>query len=147
MNNRTFKEELEGYKDTLAEINSKELNIKQIEKEMASISGSNFDINGDIRPKGYMSNTTENYIVSKSDKIQRIILEVQELKSKIKLIDSIIDTLNPYNKRLIELRYKFNLSLEAISIDTERSEASICRTINNCIDKMSQKWEKWTSVK
>lgn len=146
MNTKTFKEELEGYLDTIAEIDSIELRIKKIEKEDAPISGSNFAVNGDIRPAGYMNNNAENYIIKKNNRIKKLELEREELKAKVKLIDSAINTLNSYHKRLIELRYKFNLSLAAISTDTERSEESICRTLNKCIEKMTKKWEKWTSV-
>lgn len=146
MEKRTFREELEGYLDTIAEIDSIELRIKKIEKEEAPISGSNFVVNGDIKPTGYMNNNAERYIVKKDDRIKKLELEREELKAKVKLIDSAINTLNSYHKRLIELRYKFNLSLVAIATDTERGEESICRTINKCIEKMTQKWEKWTSV-
>lgn len=147
MKTKTFKEELEGYSDILGEINSLKYKIKKREKEVIEIGGINFEINGDIKAKGYRSNTAENYIVNKDKEIRKIQLKIEELEAKLKLIDTIINTLNPYNKRLIELRYKYNLSLKAIADDTERSEASICRTINNCIEKMTKKWVKWTSVK
>lgn len=45
------KELLENYNNYLAEIKTKEYTIKKLELEEVSISGSNFDVNGDIKPK------------------------------------------------------------------------------------------------
>ncbi len=46
-----MKELLENYNDFLAEIKTKKHKIKRLELEEVTISGSNFEINGDIRPK------------------------------------------------------------------------------------------------
>lgn len=46
-----IKELLENYNNYLAQIKSKEYEIKKMELEEVSVSGSNFEVNGDIRPK------------------------------------------------------------------------------------------------
>ena len=42
---------LDNYNKYLADIKTKEYAIKELELEEITISGSNFEINGDIRPK------------------------------------------------------------------------------------------------
>lgn len=56
-----IKEELENYNNYLAEIKAKKYSIKKLELEEVTISGSNFSINGDIKPKGYMSSNVEKW--------------------------------------------------------------------------------------
>ena len=131
---------LKNYNDYLVEIKKKEYIIKNLElEELNSMNGSNFEINGDIKPKGYMTSNIENKIIKNTDKISKLKKEIEEIRAKVDLIDSLLNTLNSFNKRLLELRYKKNLSLEAISGDTGRSVKSIFRTINECINKLNKK--------
>ena len=134
-----MKELLENYNNYLAEIKTKEYAIKKLELEEVSISGSNFAVNGDIRPQGYMTSNTEGKIINNADKISKLRKEIDELKAKVDMIDSLLDTLNSFNKRLLELRFKRNLSLESIAGDCGRSVKSIQRTLKNCINKLDKK--------
>ena len=133
------KELLENYNNYLAEIKTKEYAIKKLELEEVSISGSNFAVNGDIRPQGYMTSNTEGKIINNADRISKLRKEIDELKAKVDMIDSLLDTLNSFNKRLLELRFKRNLSLESIAGDCGRSVKSIQRTLKNCINKLDKK--------
>ena len=133
------KEMLENYNNYLAEIKTKEYAIKKLELEEVSVSASNFAVNGDIRPKGYMSSNTERKVINNTDKIAKLRKEIEELKAKIEMLDSLLNTLNSFNKRLLELRYKNNLSLESIAGDCGRSVKSIQRTLANCIKKLNKK--------
>lgn len=134
-----LRKELENYNSYKAQIKSKEYTIKKLENEEVSLNGSNFKLNGDIRPKGYMSSNNENKVINNADKITKLKKEIEELKTKIEIIDTLLNTLNPFYKRILELRYKHNLSLEAIANDCERSSKSISRTISDCIKKLNKK--------
>ncbi len=46
-----MRELLDNYNNYLAEIKKKNHTIKRLELEEVTISGSNFEVNGDIRPK------------------------------------------------------------------------------------------------
>lgn len=88
-----------------------------------------------------MSSNTEGKIIKNADKIAKLKKEIEELKAKIDMIDSLLDTLNSFNKRLLELRFKRNLSLESIAGDCGRSVKSVQRTLNNCIKKLNKNVE------
>lgn len=105
-----IKEELENYNNYLAEIKAQKYSIKKLELEEVTISGSNFSINGDIKPKGYMSSNVEKKVIDNTDKINRFKKEIEELQAKIEMIDGFINILNDDHRRVIELRYKYNKS-------------------------------------
>jgi DNA-directed RNA polymerase specialized sigma subunit len=105
-----IKEELENYNNYLAEIKVKKYSIKKLELEEVTISGSNFSINGDIKPKGYMSSNVEKKVIDNTDKINRFKKEIEKLQAKIEMIDGFINILNDDHRRVIELRYKYNKS-------------------------------------
>lgn len=105
-----IKEELENYNNYLAEIKAKKYSIKKLELEEVTISGSNFSINGDIKPKGYMSSNVEKKVIDNTDKINRFKKEIEKLQAKIEMIDGFINILNDDHRRVIELRYKYNKS-------------------------------------
>lgn len=134
-----MRELLDNYNNYLAEIKKKNHAIKKLELEEVTISGSNFAVNGDLRPKGYMTSNLEKKVIDNADKINKLKKEIEELQAKIEMIDSLLDTLNSFNKRLLELRFKRNLSLESIAGDCGRSVKSIQRTLKNCISKLDKK--------
>jgi DNA-directed RNA polymerase specialized sigma subunit len=105
-----IKEELENYNNYLAEIKAKKYSIKKLELEEVTISGSNFSINGDIKPKGYMSSNVEKKVIDNTDKINRFKKEIEKLQAKIEMIEGFINILNDDHRRVIELRYKYNKS-------------------------------------
>lgn len=133
-----MKELLDNYNRYLADIKTKEYEIKKLELEEVKISGSNFEVNGDIRPKGYMTSNLEKKVINNIDKINKLKKEIEELKAKIDMINELIKTLIPFNQRIIEMRFKAKLSLESIAGDIGRDVPSVSRTINNCILKMEK---------
>lgn len=136
-----IKEMLENYNIYTSEIGVKEHKIKKLELEEISMSGSNFSVNGDIRPQGYMSSNIERKVIDNTDKINKLKAEIEEIKYKIDMIDGLIKTLIPFNQRIIEMRYKAKLSLESIAGDIGRDVPSVSRTINNCILKMEKVYQ------
>ena len=130
---------LENYMNYKAEIKTKEYKIKELELEEISVGSSNLSVNGDIKPRGYISAGTEKKIINNVDRITKLKKEIEQLQAKIDMVDSLLDTLNSFNKRLLELRYKHNLSLESIAGECGRSVKSIQRTLMNCIKKLDKK--------
>ena len=57
-----------------------------------------------------MSSNTEGKIIKNADKIAKLKKEIEELKAKVEMIDSLINTLNDDHRRVMELRYKYNKS-------------------------------------
>lgn len=133
-----IKEMLENYNIYTSEIGVKENKIKKLELEEIGTSGSNFEVNGDIRPQGYMSSNIEKKIIDNTDKINKLKAEIEELRSRINMVDGLIKILKPFNQRIIEMRFKAKLSLESIAGDIDRDVPSVSRTINNCILKMEE---------
>jgi len=137
-----IKELLENYNNYTAEIKTKEHLIKKIELEEVTISGTNFEINGDIRQKGYMSSTIENKLIKRQDKILILKKEIEEIRSKITMIDSYINTLDDYYKRLIELRYKYNKKPAQIAVIVYRGKRAVNIALNNAIKELDKKYIK-----
>ena len=85
-----------------------------------------------------MTSNLEGKVIDNTDKIAKLKKEVEELKNKVTMLDSLLDTLKPFYKRMLELKYKKNLSLEAIASDYGRSVKSVQRTINNYLKKINK---------
>lgn len=129
-----MKEELENY-------NKYKLQIVQIDKAIrneinkeAKISGSNFEINGDIRPTGYMTNNIENQIINKSDRIMELEEQKKDLELKIEIIDRALATLKSTDRQAIEMR--FFQKLEYNEISAALGIVKIEQKISNAIKKL-----------
>lgn len=132
-----MKEELERYNDY-------KFALKQIERDLhieyskeAKISGSNFEINGDIRPTGYMTNNIENQIINKSDRIMELEEQKKDLQLKIEIIDLALKTLKTKDRQAIEMRYFQKLEYNEIS--QKLGIVKIEQKISNAIKKIDQK--------
>ena len=138
-----MKDLLENYMNFQAEIKTKEHEIKKIELEEIKISSSNFKINGDIRPKGYMTSNMVNNIAKNIDRITKLKKEIDELKLKISMIDCMINTLNDYHKKIIELKYKYNKKNSQIATIMEREERTIRKVLEKVINILDEKYNKF----
>lgn len=135
-----MRELLDNYNNYLAEIKTKKYSIKKLELEEVTISGSNFSINGDIKPKGYMSSNTERKVIDNTDKINRLKKEIEELQAKVDMIDSIIDnTLDDLEKQVIVLIFKKKYDKTKVAKKTYMSRANVYVILNKAIDKMDIK--------
>ena len=123
--------------------NQYKADLKKIEYELykenrkeISISGSNFEINGDRRPEGYMSNNIEKQIINKSDKVSQLEDQKRELEYKIGIIDSALMTLKSTDRQAIEMR--FFKKMEYNEISTKLGITKIEQKIYNAIKKMEK---------
>lgn len=133
-----IKKELENYNNYLAEIKTIEYKIKKLEKEEVAISGSNFEVNGDIKGKGYKSSNTENKIIKNVDKIELLKKKKEELKAKVNMIDGLINILNETEKKVIELWYKKSYKKTEIGKEIYISRSNVYDVEKRAIKKMEE---------
>lgn len=141
-----MRELLDNYNRYLADIKTKEYAIKKLELEEITISGSNFEINGDIRPKGYMSSNTERKVIDNTDKINRLKKEIEELQAKVDMIDSMINTLSDYHREIVDLKYKYNKTNSQIATIMKREERTIRKALKKIISILDEKYESSVKV-
>ena len=110
-----MKEDLERYNDYKCQLKVLEKEWRKEQNKEAKISGSNFEINGDIRPKGYMTNNIENQIINKTDRMREIEEKINDLKSRIEIIDYALKTLKNNDRIAIQMRFFDKLSYDTIA--------------------------------
>lgn len=138
-----IKEMLENYMNYKAEIKNIDYTIKKIELDEISISGSNYSVNGDIRPKGYMSSNTENKVIKNVDRIKLLEKQKSELEAKIEMLDGLINTLSDYHREIIDLKYKYNKNNNQIATIMKREERTIRKAIKKILNILEEKYEKF----
>lgn len=131
-----MKEELENYNQYKADLKKIEYELYKENKKEISIGGSNFEINGDRRPEGYISNNIEKQIINKSVKISQLEDRKRELEYKIGIIDSALMTLKSTDRQAIEMR--FFKKMEYNEISTKLGITKIEQKIYNAIKKMEK---------
>lgn len=136
---------LENYNNYLAEIKTKEYAIKKLEVEEISISGSNFAINGDIKPKGYMTSNIEGKVIDNTDKIAKLKKEIEELKDKIEIVNRIMNTLKYNDKQLIKMYFIEKKNAKILASILNREETSIYNSISRILRKMNKNLYKWVN--
>lgn len=141
-----MKEMLENYMNYKADIKTKEHQLRKIELEEISLGGSNFEINGDIRPQGYMDCGIENKLIKNADKVTKLQREINELKAKIEMIDSLINTLSDYHREITNLKYKYNKTNSQIATIMKREERTIRKALEKIINKLEQKYQNSVKV-
>lgn len=132
-----MKEELEKYNEYKVALKQAERDLHIEYSKEAKISGSNFEINGDIRPTGYMSNNIENHIINKSDRIMELEEIIKDLQFKIEIIDLALKTLKMKDRQAIELR--FFQKLEYNEISEKLGVVNVEQKIRNAIQKLDKK--------
>lgn len=129
---------LENYNNYLVEIKTKEYAIKKLELEEINISGSNFTVNGDIKPKGYMTSNIEGKVIDNTDKIAKLKKEIEELKDKIEIVNRIMNTLKYNDKQLIKMYFIEKKNAKILAGILNREETSIYNSISRILRKMNK---------
>ena len=137
-----MREELEKYNDYLADIKRIERDIVKLRKEEISLNGSNFAVNGDIRPKGYMTSNIENKVINNADKIEKLKIDKSELEAKINYIDSLLNTLKYDERNLLRMYYIEKKNMSIIQSVYKREADSIHKSITTYINKLDKKFKK-----
>lgn len=129
---------LENYNNYLVEIKTKEYAIKKLELEEINISGSNFTVNGDIKPKGYMTSNIEGKVIDNTDKIAKLRKEIEELKDKIEIVNRIMNTLKYNDKQLIKMYFIEKKNAKILASILSREETSIYNSIARILKQMNK---------
>ena len=111
-----MKEEIKKYNEykyTL-KILRRNLRIEQ-NREVNVGGGSNFEINGDIRPTGYMNNNIENQVITKTDKIKQLEAQIKDIEERIDIIDSALKTLKNNDRIAVQMRFFDRLEYDTIA--------------------------------
>ncbi len=134
-----MKEYLENYYKYKARIKKIEIDLKKEYNKDAKISGSNFAINGDIRPKGYMTNSSENQVINKTDKIMELESEKEKLEDIIELVDSALKILSYKEEQVIRMAVMEGKDHKIVASALNYDEVnSVTRVIQKSINKMEK---------
>ena len=142
----SVEELLNNYNDYKAEIKTKQLLINKIELEEVKINGSNFEINGDIKPKGYMTSNVENKIIKRQDEILVLKKEIKEIELKIEVIENLINTLSDYHREIADLKYKYNKSDSQIATIMKREERTIRYANKKILKILGEKYDNFLKI-
>ncbi|MEG0872967.1 MAG: hypothetical protein RSD14_04970 [Clostridia bacterium] len=81
-------------------------------------------------------------MINKTDRGNLLQLEINELKAKIDMIDSMLNTLDDYHKRIIELKYKYNKTSIQIASILYRTKRAINKELKICLLELNEKYKK-----
>ena len=141
-----IKEELEKYNDYISDIKKIESKIANLKYEEVSISGSNFSINGDIRPKGYMTSNIEKKVINNTDKIVELEAKKDKVKKHIDYLDSLINTLSDYHREITDLKYKYNKTNSQIATIMKREERTVRKALEKILVILDEKCKSYVKV-
>ena len=134
-----MKEYLENYFAYKARIKALEIELRKQEDNEVKISGSNFELNGDIRPTGYMTNNIENQIINKSDKTIEIEKELEELRDIVELVDLALQILNYKERKVVDMYIMKKMDRNMVASALGYSEVnSITRISTAAIKKIER---------
>lgn len=141
-----MREELKKYNEYKFELKILKRKLRQENEEEVKISGSNFEVNGDIRPQGYMSNNIEKQIINKADRVKELEEKIIDLEERINIIDTALNTLKNNDRLAIEMYFFRGLSQEAVAstlglVDGKKAQ----QKISNAIIQMDKIFKKYTT--
>lgn len=141
-----MREELKKYNEYKFELKILKRKLRQENEEEVKISGSNFEVNGDIRPQGYMSNNIEKQIINKADRVKELEEKIIDLEERINIIDTALNTLKNNDRLAIEMYFFRGLSQEAVAstlglVDGKKAQ----QKISNAIIHMDKIFKKYTT--
>ena len=141
-----MREELKKYNEYKFELKILKRKLRQENEEEVKISGSNFEVNGDIRPQGYMSNNIEKQIINKADRVKELEEKIIDLEERINIIDTALNTLKNNDRLAIEMYFFKGLSQEAVAstlglVDGKKAQ----QKISNAIIQMDKIFKKYAT--
>lgn len=141
-----MREELKKYNEYKFELKILKRKLRQENEEEVKISGSNFEVNGDIRPQGYMSNNIEKQIINKADRVKELEEKIIDLEERINIIDTALNTLKNNDRLAVEMYFFRGLSQEAVAstlglVDGKKAQ----QKISNAIIQMDKIFKKYAT--
>ena len=141
-----MRKKLKKYNEYKFELKILKRKLRQENEEEVKISGSNFEVNGDIRPQGYMNNNIEKQIINKADKVKELEERIIDLEERINIIDTALNTLKNNDRLAIEMYFFRGLSQEAVAstlglVDGKKAQ----QKISNAIIQMDKIFKKYAT--
>lgn len=140
-----MREELKKYNEYKFELKILKRKLRQENEEEVKISGSNFEVNGDIRPQGYMSNNIEKQIINKADRVKELEEKIIDLEERINIIDTALNTLKNNDRLAIEMYFFKGLSQDAVASTLGLVDGKkVQQKISNAVNQMDKIFKKYT---
>lgn len=136
------REELENYNTYKADVKRLERDIAKLEAEEVSPSTSNYSVNGDIRPKGYVECGVANKVIDNRDKIAELKATKEVKEKQIAYLDSLINILDDDYRRIVELRYKYNKMPVQIGTIIYKGKRAVNKALKKAITILEEQYLK-----
>lgn len=133
----TIENEFKKYNDYKLELAKAKRDLYRSIMQDVKVSGSNFEVNGDIRPTGYMASNIENQIINKADLEIQLESKIKDLESKIDLLDNLVNILPFKDRRIFNMRYKLNMDWQSIADDTELTIDTVKKSRQRSLKRMA----------
>ncbi len=135
-----IQEILENYNSLKARITIIQSEIQELENEVLDVKSTKTD--GMPKSKGLTDSNVENYIIERETKIERKKREVEQTKTKLRIVEDLVNTLKKYNQEVIKMRFYEMTSIEEIATKKNRGYAAIQKTIDRSIRFMEKEYNK-----
>ncbi len=93
-----------------------------------------------------MSNKIENKSINNIDKINNLKKEIEELETKIEMINSLINTLSDYHREIVDLKYKYNKTDSQVATIMKREERTIRYAIKKILKILEEKYNNFLKI-
>lgn len=141
------REDLDNYKRYVVRSKKIDEEIADLKYEDTIINGNNFEVNGDIKPQGFMSSNIEKKIISNVDKIKELEAEKEKIETHINYLDSLINTLDDDKRRVVELRYKYNKTDLQISKIINITKRAVNKRVNIALKILEKEYNNKVYLK
>ena len=88
-----------------------------------------------------MSSNIENKVIDNTDKINKLKKEIEELKAKIDMVDTYINTLKSNNRKVIIKYFIEKEEIKKIADDINRTEKTVTRKLSNSIKYLEKMYK------
>ena len=89
-----------------------------------------------------MSSNIEKKLINNADRIKELEAKKDKIKAHIDYLDSLINTLDDYHKKIIELKYKYNKTSLQVATMLYRTKRNINKELKKCLEELQEKYKK-----
>lgn len=89
-----------------------------------------------------MNSNIEKKVINNTDKVKELEAQKEKIQAHIDYLDSLINTLEELEQKVIELKYKKNYKFTEISKKIYRARSNVYDIYDKAIQKMNKKFKK-----
>lgn len=89
-----------------------------------------------------MNSNIERKVINNIDKIKEFEAQKVKIQAHIDYLDSLINTLDDYHKRIIELKYKYNKTSLQVATILYRTKRNINKELKKSLEELQGKYKK-----